>query len=48
MSDHPALERALRRLVYTDKILTLADARKYCAIVGLSEDCLAQDPTTAP
>lgn len=47
MTDRAALERALRRLVYTDKILSLADARKYCAIVGLSEDCLTQDPTLA-
>lgn len=44
MTDHAALGRALRRLVYTDKVLTLADARKYCAIVGLGEECLTQDP----
>lgn len=46
MKDHAALGRTLRRLVYTDKILSLADARKYCEIVGLSEDCLAPDTTT--
>lgn len=47
MTDHAALGRILRRLVYTDKILSLSDARKYCAIVGMSEDCLAQDPNLA-
>jgi hypothetical protein len=45
--DHATIGRALRRLVYTDKILSLAEARKYCAIVGLSEECLTQDPTMA-
>lgn len=29
------LARALRRLVYTDKLLTIEEAYRYCDIVGL-------------
>lgn len=33
--DTPTLIRALRRAVFTDKLLTLDDARRYCSLVGL-------------
>lgn len=33
--EHSALVRALRRLVYTDKILELPAAYRYCELVGI-------------
>lgn len=39
---HEELARALRRLVYTDKLLTLEQAHRYCDIVGIPRRVLAE------
>ena len=35
MTTDEELVRALRRLVYTDKLLTLEQAHRYCDLVGI-------------
>ena len=42
MESAPAV-RALKRLVYTDKLLTLEDAFRYCDIVGLPRASIMKD-----
>lgn len=43
--EHASLIRALRRLVYTDKILELAAAYRYCEILGIPAAALTTDAT---
>lgn len=35
--------RALRRLVYTDKLLTLDDAFRYCDVAGIPREAITKD-----
>ncbi len=42
--DEAALVRALRRLVRTDKLLTIEDAYRYCDLTGIPRRAL--DETT--
>lgn len=37
---HEDLARALRRLVYTDKLLTLEEAHRYCDLTGIPRGML--------
>lgn len=40
MSTREELARALRRLVYTDKLLTLEQAHRYCDLAGIPRRAL--------
>lgn len=40
--NHEQLGRALRRLVYTDKLLTVEQAYRYCDIAGIPRRLLEE------
>ena len=42
MTDVEALARALRRVVFTHKLLTVTEAERYCDLVGLSRAVLCE------
>lgn len=42
MKDHAELARALRRAVYTQRLLSLEEAWRYCDLVGLPRTTLDQ------
>lgn len=39
--------RALRRLVYTDKLLSLEDAFRYCDVAGIPREAITKDDARA-
>lgn len=43
MMDADPVVRALKRLVYTDKLLTLEDAFRYCDVAGLPRASITKD-----
>lgn len=43
MMDASQAVRALKRLVFTDKLLTLEDAFRYCDVAGIPREVITKD-----
>lgn len=47
MMESAPVVRALKRLVYTDKLLTMEDAFRYCDVAGIPREAITKDDARA-